>query len=127
MLPRHRPDHRVQTPANRANGPDGSEISAYYLRDDRHITLRLPSAAVNDDITVEVQRGQDADTPRPVMYLPNGVDKAGWQRNKNINIVEPLDGAWSYCTEIGAHSSCSNCHGLHTTGTIHGPDTRNAF
>ncbi len=92
--------------------PDGSKISTFYLRDDRHITLRVHSAAMNDDITVEVQRPRDAGTPRPVMYLLNGagggVDAATWQRNtdafpfladKNANIVEPLGGAWSYYTD----------------------------
>ena len=92
--------------------PDGSKIGMFYLRDARHITLRVHSAAMNRDITVEVQRPADAATPRPVLYLLNGAgggeDAATWQRNtdafgfladKNANIVEPLGGAWSWYTD----------------------------
>src|SRR6266568_4252583 len=92
--------------------PDGSKIDMSYLRDSRHITLRVHSAAMNQDITVEVQRPADAAAPRPVLYLLNGAgggqDAATWQRNtdafpflagKNANIVEPLGGAWSWYTD----------------------------
>ncbi|MFF3569540.1 alpha/beta hydrolase [Nocardia jiangxiensis] len=91
---------------------DGSKISAYYLRDARHLTLRVHSAAMNQDITVEVQRPRDTSLPRPVLYLLNGAgggeDAATWQRNtdalpyladKNANIIEPIGGAWSYYTD----------------------------
>lgn len=89
--------------------PDGSKISDAYVRDARHVTLRVHSAAMGQDITVEVQRPADASVPRPTLYLLNGggggEDLATWQRNtdvlpflanQNVNVIQPIGGAWSF-------------------------------
>ncbi|ATL69710.1 alpha/beta hydrolase [Nocardia terpenica] len=91
---------------------DGSKISHFYIRNDRHITLRVYSAAMEQDITVDVQRPADTSAPRPVLYLLNGggggEDLATWQRNtdvvpflekQNVNVIQPIGGAWSYYTD----------------------------
>jgi S-formylglutathione hydrolase FrmB len=93
--------------------PDGSKIdSASLLLDNRTIELRVYSAAMKQDIVVCVQRPYDASRPRPTLYLLNGAgggqDTATWVRNtdalkfladKNVNVVLPIGGAWSYYTD----------------------------
>jgi S-formylglutathione hydrolase FrmB len=90
--------------------PDGSKItSAQLLSDNRTIALHVYSAAMKQDVLVNVQRPADASKPRPVLYLLNGAgggeDAATWTRNtdvlgflksKNVNVVQPIGGKWSY-------------------------------
>ncbi|WP_420832069.1 alpha/beta hydrolase [Nocardia huaxiensis] len=91
---------------------DGSRIAAFEIRDARNLVLRVWSAAMNTDITVEVQRPADASEPRPVLYMLNGAgggqDTATWKRNtdsvsffgdKNVNVVMPIGGKHSYYTD----------------------------
>ncbi|MET9491526.1 alpha/beta hydrolase family protein [Nocardia sp. NPDC006630] len=91
---------------------DGSKISAFEVRDKHNLTLHVHSAAMNDDVTVDVQRPADASVARPVLYLLNGAgggeDTATWKRNtnatqffsdKNVNVVMPIGGAFSYYTD----------------------------
>ncbi|WP_246023150.1 alpha/beta hydrolase [Nocardia yunnanensis] len=91
---------------------DGSAITAFEVHDARNLTLHVRSAAMNSEIQVEVQRPADASRPRPVLYLLNGAgggqDTATWKRNtdsaqffgdKNVNVVMPIGGAFTYYTD----------------------------
>ncbi|MBB5911938.1 S-formylglutathione hydrolase FrmB [Nocardia transvalensis] len=92
--------------------PNGSRISGVTVRDGRHLTLSVHSAAMNKDITVDVQRPADTSAPRPVLYLLNGsgggedmdtwgtmTDALRFLDDKNANIVQPIGGAWSLYTD----------------------------
>ncbi|MEV4130372.1 alpha/beta hydrolase family protein [Nocardia sp. NPDC049707] len=91
--------------------PDGSKIVSGKING-RNLTLQVFSVAMNTNITVKVQRPNDASQPRPVLYLVNGAgggtDLATWWHNtdvgdflatKDINIVMPVGGAWAYYTD----------------------------
>lgn len=88
---------------------DGSRITGVLIRDDRHLTLTVYSGAMGREFPVEVQRPGDTRLPRPTLYLlagvDGGVDGATWGtktdvmgffRDKNVNVVQPLGGAYSY-------------------------------
>lgn len=79
---------------------------------DREITINVYSAAMDKTIPVEVILPADRSEPRPVLYLLNGagggLDLATWKRqtdlveffeDKNVNVVTPVGGAWSYYTD----------------------------
>lgn len=90
--------------------PDGSRIAKAELVDDRNISLQVYSAAMAREVTVKVQRPKDASQPRPTLYLLNGADAgegtANWVTKvpeslaflaeKDVNVVQPIGGAWSY-------------------------------
>lgn len=91
---------------------DGSHITAFEIRDERNLTLHVYSAAMDAEFAVEVQRPADPSVPRPVLYMLNGAgggtDTATWKRNtdatdffadKNVNVVMPIGGAFSYYTD----------------------------
>ncbi|MEV5648251.1 alpha/beta hydrolase family protein [Nocardia sp. NPDC052254] len=91
---------------------DGSTITGVEVHDRRHLSLAVHSAAMNKDITVDVQRPADTSAPRPVLYLLNGSgggeDQATWGTrtdvlqfldDKNVNAVQPIGGAWSMYTD----------------------------
>lgn len=78
-------------------------------KDGRTWTLQVYSAAMNKDITVQVQRPVDESTPAPNMYLLSGLDAgegtASWQQqtdaltflsDKQVNVVLPIGGRGSY-------------------------------
>lgn len=93
--------------------PDGSHITKATYRDDRNIRLYVYSAAMDKTYPVDVQRPADASVPRPTLYLLNGAgggqDDASWQKktdivngflgDKNVNVVQPVGGKWSYYTD----------------------------
>ncbi|MEV6072603.1 alpha/beta hydrolase family protein [Nocardia sp. NPDC052001] len=93
--------------------PDGgSAITGSWALDGRTVQLRVHSAAMNTDIMVNVQRPPDTSASAPTLYLLNGggggQDSATWQRNtdvlgfladKNVNVVQPIGGRWSYYTD----------------------------
>ncbi|MGX1807791.1 alpha/beta hydrolase [Nocardia sp. NPDC055321] len=91
---------------------NGSSITAFEIRDARNLVLHVRSAAMDEVFTVEVQRPADASVPRPALYMLNGAgggqDTATWKRNtdspeffadKNVNVVMPIGGAFSYYTD----------------------------
>ncbi|WP_067564994.1 alpha/beta hydrolase [Nocardia acidivorans] len=91
---------------------DGSRITHFEIRDAHNLTLHVRSAAMDAEYAIEVQRPADASVPRPVLYLLNGAgggqDTANWKRNtdatqffadKNVNVVMPIGGAFSYYTD----------------------------
>ncbi len=92
---------------------DGSKIVDFSVVDGRNVTFKVYSAAMDKPITINVQRPADASTPRPVLYLLNGAgggeDSATWDNkapdalkflaDKDVNVVQPVGGAWSYYTD----------------------------
>ena len=93
--------------------PDGSRIEKATYKDDRNIRLYVHSTAMNRTFPVDVQRPADASVPRPTLYLLNGAgggeDDASWVKktdivngflaDKNVNVVQPIGGKWSYYTD----------------------------
>ncbi len=99
-------------PAATVSAPDGSTVTKLTVRDARHLTLQVHSAAMRRDIAVDVQRPADSSARRPVLYLLNGsgggTDGDSWATtthvlqflgDKNVNVVQPLGGAWSVYTD----------------------------
>jgi S-formylglutathione hydrolase FrmB len=90
--------------------PDGSSLFSFDVVDGQHLKLYVFSKAMNKPIEVEVQRPADTSAPRPTLYLLNGAgggeDSASWDAQapdalkflagKNVNVVQPIGGAWSY-------------------------------
>ncbi|WP_026917493.1 alpha/beta hydrolase [Gordonia shandongensis] len=74
--------------------------------------ITVHSAAMGRDIPLTILTPKDRSKPAPVLYLLNGAgggeDKATWQRNtdvvkffenKNVYVVIPMQGAFSYYTD----------------------------
>ncbi|MBY8860139.1 esterase family protein [Nocardia sp. CA2R105] len=99
-----------KSPLAKPVSQDGSKLTGFSVVDATHLKLSVFSAAMNKPITVEVQRPADASVARPTLYLLNGAgggeDSASWDAQapealkflatKNVNVVEPVGGAWSY-------------------------------
>ena len=80
--------------------------------DARHTILSVHSAAMDRNIEMQVLRAPDTSVPRPVLYLLNGagggLDSLSWTSqtdvdeffaDKNVNVVIPVGGAFSYYTD----------------------------
>ncbi|WP_433632743.1 alpha/beta hydrolase [Nocardia sp. CA-120079] len=91
---------------------DGSYVAEVAVEDDRNLTLQVYSAAMGKNIEIQVQRPADTSVPRPTLYLLNGAgggeDSATWQArtdaaqffdDKDVNVVTPVGGHWSYYTD----------------------------
>lgn len=78
-------------------------------KDGRNWNVQVHSAAMNKDITVQVQRPVDESKPAPNLYLLSGLDagegEASWQQqtdaleflsDKQVNVVLPIGGRGSY-------------------------------
>ncbi len=91
---------------------DATSVTGSWAEDDRTVQLRVHSAAMGQDIMVKVLRPADRSVPRPTLYLLNGggggQDSATWQKNtdvlrfladKDVNVVQPVGGRWSYYTD----------------------------
>ncbi|WP_280235836.1 alpha/beta hydrolase [Nocardia cyriacigeorgica] len=89
-----------------------SSITGSWALDDRTVQVRVHSASMDTDIMVNVQRPADRSKPAPTLYLLNGggggMDSATWQKNtdvlgfladKQVNVVQPVGGRWSYYTD----------------------------
>lgn len=98
--------------APNATAEPTSSITGSWEVDDRTVQLRVHSASMDTDIMVNVQRPADRSVPRPTLYLLNGggggQDSATWQKNtdvlrfladKDVNVVQPIGGRWSYYTD----------------------------
>ncbi|WP_429417291.1 alpha/beta hydrolase [Nocardia sp. GAS34] len=95
------------------SAPDGSRIESTRLLNNRDVRLTVYSAAMGQSFPVDVHRPADASVPRPTLYLLNGAgggeDTATWDHNtdivsafmadKNVNVIQPIGGAWSYYTD----------------------------
>lgn len=99
-----------------ADPADGATTGSRLLRtepvDGRQQTLHVYSAAMDRDIPLRVITPADTSEPRPTLYLLNGAgggeDAATWQArtdvvdffaDKNVNVVTPMEGAFSYYTD----------------------------
>lgn len=80
--------------------------------DGRRANLTVRSRSMNRNIQVQVIRPANTSVPRPVLYLLNGAgggeDSATWEaqtdvfeffEHKNVNVVTPVGGAFSYYTD----------------------------
>ena len=89
----------------------GSKLSS-RTDNGRIATIKVYSPSMERDIPLEVILPADGSEPRPTLYLLNGAgggeDRATWQRqtdvneffaDKNVNVVTPLEGAFSYYTD----------------------------
>lgn len=78
----------------------------------RSLELTVYSPSMQRDITLQVLRPADTETPAPTLYLLNGAgggeDAASWSAqtdvadffaDKHVNVVIPLEGAFSYYTD----------------------------
>jgi S-formylglutathione hydrolase FrmB len=90
---------------------DGSQIAS-VSGSGRELTLQVYSAAMHKQIEIDVQRAADLAAPAPTLYLLNGAgggeDSATWDRqtdvrqflsDKNVNVVQPVGGKFSYYTD----------------------------
>ncbi|MBF6440801.1 alpha/beta hydrolase [Nocardia farcinica] len=91
---------------------DGSRAVDLVVVDARTVRLRVYSAAMDRVIDIDVQRPADTGAPRPTLYLlagaGGGEDSASWAKqtsvleflaDKNVNVVQPIGGAWTYYTD----------------------------
>ena len=95
-----------------APASDSSYLVKTTKNSDRKVTISVHSASMDRNIPLEVILPADTSAPRPTLYLLNGAgggeDSATWQRRsdvmdffkeKNVNVVTPLEGAFSYYTD----------------------------
>ncbi|AOW92677.1 esterase [Rhodococcus sp. WMMA185] len=99
-------------PVNNPTSTDGSYLDHIEQVNDRQLNMYVYSAAMGRVIELEVIRPADTSVPRPTLYLLNGAgggeDEATWQAktdvvgffaDKNINVITPIGGAYSYYTD----------------------------
>lgn len=91
---------------------DGSALDHIEKVNDRQVNMFVYSAAMDTVIPLEVILPADTSSPRPTLYLLNGAgggeDSVNWQTktdvvpfftDKNVNVVTPIGGAYSYYTD----------------------------
>ncbi|MCL2534136.1 MAG: esterase family protein [Nocardiaceae bacterium] len=103
----------VPAAASADSGVTSAASGAYLAKttknSDRKVTIEVYSPSMDRNIPLEVITPADTSAPRPTLYLLNGAgggeDRATWQRqtdvmdffkDKNVNVVTPLEGAFSY-------------------------------
>ncbi|RPA02620.1 esterase family protein [Gordonia sp. OPL2] len=92
--------------------PNVSRIDTIIHDNKQQVTAIVYSAAMRKMIPITVLRPRDASKPRPTFYLLNGAgggeDSATWAAktdyvkffaDKNVNVVTPIGGAFSYYTD----------------------------
>ncbi|RVW06031.1 alpha/beta hydrolase [Rhodococcus spongiicola] len=102
----------AQVGAAAAPNESGSYLARYTQSSDRKVKISVYSPSMDRNIPLEVILPADTSEPRPTLYLLNGAgggeDSATWQRksdvmdffkNENVNVVTPLEGAFSYYTD----------------------------
>lgn len=91
---------------------NGTRVVATTSNGPQRELVTVHSAAMGRDIPLDVLRPADQKNPAPVLYLLNGAgggeDSASWANrtnyqdffaNKHVNVVTPLQGAFSYYTD----------------------------
>ncbi|MDV2474709.1 esterase family protein [Rhodococcus zopfii] len=91
---------------------NGSHITRIEVRDEQSLVLYAYSGAMDREIPLEILRPGDTGVPRPTLYLLNGAgggedgatwsartDAASFLADKNVNVVTPMAGKWSYYTD----------------------------
>ncbi len=92
--------------------PGGSSLVSVNQTGPQQLELQVFSASMNKNIPISVLLPKDRSVPRPTLYLLNGAgggeDAANWQaktdivgffKNKNVNVITPNSGAFSYYTD----------------------------
>ncbi|WP_067690066.1 alpha/beta hydrolase [Nocardia jejuensis] len=92
--------------------PDKPSAITSISKDGRTWHLKVYSAAMEKEITVDVQRPADESQPAPNLYMLNGLDggegtanwKARtkaleWLADKPVNVIQPIGGLGSYYTD----------------------------
>ncbi|SNV22834.1 antigen 85 protein [Rhodococcus rhodochrous] len=100
-------DEDFRIPA--VTSPNGSKITAVKPYAEREVLVTVYSASMDKEVTLDVWRPADTSEPRSTLYLLNGAgggeDSATWRyrtdardffADKNINVVSPIGGRWSY-------------------------------
>ncbi|WP_430333483.1 alpha/beta hydrolase [Rhodococcus sp. ACT016] len=98
--------------ATTVSAASGAYVVKTTKNSDRKVTISVYSPSMGRNIPLEVITPADTSAPRPTLYLVNGAgggeDSATWQRktdvmnffkDKNVNVVTPLEGAFSYYTD----------------------------
>lgn len=99
-------------PLESVTSENGSHISRIEKYDEQQLLVYVYSASMDKEILLDVWRPADAGEPRPTLYLLNGAgggeDSATWRyrtdaidffKDKNLNVVSPVGGKWSYYTD----------------------------
>ncbi|MGN5236172.1 MULTISPECIES: alpha/beta hydrolase-fold protein [unclassified Rhodococcus (in: high G+C Gram-positive bacteria)] len=89
-----------------------SGLSRIEVENDRTIVAHVYSAAMDRVVPLRVRTAADVSIPRPTLYLLNGAGggegQATWDArtdideffaDKNVNVVTPLDGSFTYYTD----------------------------
>ncbi|MFE3189834.1 alpha/beta hydrolase [Nocardia sp. NPDC059240] len=89
--------------------PEKPSAITSLTKDGRTWRLKVYSAAMGRDITVDVQRPVDESTPAPNLYMLNGLDGGegtanwktqtdaiAWLADKQVNVIQPIGGFGSY-------------------------------
>lgn len=89
-----------------------SHLSSIEVKSDRVVVAHVYSAAMDRLVPLRVYRPADTSEPSPTLYLLNGASGgegvATWDARtnmdeffaeKNVNVVTPLDGSFSYYTD----------------------------
>lgn len=114
LLPGAAVAHADESPAA-ATGETRSQsatVERIEKHTDRDWSLFVYSPSMDRTIELQVLRPADTSAPRPVFYLLNGAgggqDRATWREqtdvveffgDKNVNVVTPIGGAFSYYTD----------------------------
>ncbi|MFC9898488.1 alpha/beta hydrolase [Nocardia sp. NPDC127579] len=98
--------------ATGAAAPAKPSAVTEVVKDGRTWHLKVYSAAMDKEITIDVQRPIDESTPAPNLYLLSGLDagesSASWREQttvlpflaeKHVNVIEPIGGRGSYYTD----------------------------
>ncbi|MEU5843011.1 alpha/beta hydrolase family protein [Rhodococcus sp. NPDC047139] len=92
--------------------PNGSKITRLRPLNEHEVIVYVYSASMDREVQLDVWRPRDTSEPRSTLYLLNGAgggeDSATWRyrtdardffADKNINVVSPIGGRWSYYTD----------------------------
>ena len=92
--------------------PEKPSAVSSIVKDGRVWHLKVYSAAMKKDITIDVQRPVDESKPAPNFYMLNGLDGGegtaswaaqtqalGFLSDKQVNVIQPIGGRGSYYTD----------------------------
>ena len=105
-------DTDTDTDGDAEPDPAVSRIDTVITGEGGRVTAIVYSASMRKMIPIEMLRPKDSSEPAPTLYLLNGAgggeDSATWAArtdyekffaNKNVNVVTPIGGAFSYYTD----------------------------
>ncbi|SMG58128.1 S-formylglutathione hydrolase FrmB [Rhodococcus rhodochrous J3] len=99
-------------PIESVTSENGSKITRIENYGEQQLLVYVYSASMDEEILLDVWRPADTSEPAPTLYLLNGAgggeDSATWRfrtdaieffKDKNVNVVSPVGGKWSYYTD----------------------------